>query len=439
MRAGWAAAAITPPLGVRLAGFGARTEGARGVHDDLYARALVFDDAGRRAALVLYDLCELDAPFVARVRERVETQTGIPTTCVMVAATHSHGAPATFPLLSEAPDPRWLEAVVARAAGAAAEAGERLAPVTIAVGAGREATVGRNRRREDGPTDPAVTVVRFEQAAPAGDASPPGRTASLVHYGCHPTVLGPDNLLVTRDYPGFTVDAFARATDGWAAFANGACGDVNVGHSAGRTALGILTAGRTFDRAEALGLRLAVAALHASATLHPVNGRLASGRRTLTVPLRTPSEPDARAAVRAERERLESLAAAGASNEQLADARLELFYAEAALLWVEQRAGTSEPTEVQAIAAGDLALIALPGEFFAESGLRLRERSPFPFTLPVCYANGCLGYVPPARAFEEGGYETKLSPWSRVAASAEAAILDAAAGLLSELRDAAAR
>jgi neutral ceramidase len=438
MRAGWAAAAITPPLGTRLAGFGARTEGARGVHDDLYARVLALDDGDRRAAIVLYDLCELDAPFVAGVRERVEAAAGIAAASVMVAATHSHGAPATFPLLSETPDPGWLDAVVARAAGAAVEACERLAPVAIAAGAGRETTVGRNRRREDGPTDPAVTVVRFERA-PAGDASPPGGTASLVHYGCHPTVLGPDNLLITRDYPGFTVDAVARATDGWAAFANGACGNVNVGHSAGRTALGILAAGRTFDRAEALGLRLAVEALHASATLRPVNGRLASGRRTLTVPLRTLPEPDARAALRRERERLEALTAAGASDEQRADARLELFYAEAALTWVERRAGTSEPTEVQAIAAGDLALVALPGEFFAESGLRLRERSPFPVTLPVCYANGCVGYVPPARAFEEGGYETKLSPWSRVGAGGEAAVLDAAVDLLSELRRAAAR
>jgi hypothetical protein len=67
----------------------------------------------------------------------------------------------------------------------------------------------------------------------------------------------------------------------------------------------------------------------------------------------------------------------------------------------------------------------------------LRERSPFPVTLVIGYANGCLGYVPPASAFEEGGYETRPSPWSRVAPGAEAAILDAAAGLLEALRETA--
>jgi hypothetical protein len=88
------------------------------------------------------------------------------------------------------------------------------------------------------------------------------------------------------------------------------------------------------------------------------------------------------------------------------------------------------------MAIGDLALIALPGEFFAESGQRLRDRSPFPYTVVIGYANGCLGYVPPASAFEEGGYETRLSPWSRVAPDAEATILEAAGGILDELRNA---
>lgn len=428
MWVGAAKTVITPPPGAGLAGFAARESGARGVHDDLYARALVLEDGGERAALILCDLCELDAPFVARVRRRVEEAGGIPRASVMVAATHTHGAPATTALCCAPPDPSWLGTLEHSAAAVAAEACRNLEPADAAVGCGREASVGRNRRRPDGPVDPTVTVVRFDHV----DTAP----ASLVHYACHPTVLGPDNVLVTRDYVGFTVDAVERVTDGWGAFANGACGDINVGHSAGLTALGLPTAGRTFERAEALGLRLAVEAIRASRDARPVRGPIAARRRTVTVPVRSLPEPEARSTVLAQRRHVESLVTAGAAADATAEARLALFYAESALQWAERGAGPTEETEVQAMAIGDLALIALPGEFFAESGLRLRDRSPFPYTVVIGYANGCLGYVPPASAFEEGGYETRLSPWSRVAPDAEAAILEAAGGVLDELRSA---
>jgi neutral ceramidase len=56
MRVGTSKTVITPPPGTALAGFAAREGGARGVHDDLYARALVLEDDGRRLALVLCDL-----------------------------------------------------------------------------------------------------------------------------------------------------------------------------------------------------------------------------------------------------------------------------------------------------------------------------------------------------------------------------------------------
>ncbi|HKX19132.1 MAG TPA: hypothetical protein VJT33_14060 [bacterium] len=431
MWVGTAKTVITPPAGTGLAGFAAREGGARGVHDDLYARALVLEVGGTRLALIFYDLCELDAPFVARVRRRVEGAAGISHGSIMVAATHTHGAPATTPLLSAPPPAEWLDGVEHRAAVAAAEACRTLSHGDAALGRREERSIGRNRRRPDGPVDPTVTVLRFNRT----DVPP----VSLVHYACHPTVLGPDNLLVSRDYPGFAVDAVERVTGGWCAFANGACGDVNAGHSAGRTAIGLPTPGRTFERAEALGLRLAVEAIRASDDARPIDGRLGCRHRAVTVPLRTVTEPHARAQVAAQRRNAEWLAAEPGRADALAEARLELFYAKMALEWARRHPDPSEVAEIQAAAIGDVALVALPGEFFVESGQRLRDRSPFPITVVIGYANGCLGYVPPASAFEEGGYETRLSPWSRVAPQAEAVILNAAVELLEELRDATAR
>lgn len=441
MRLGCATTVITPPPGTPLAGFGARKEGARGVHDDLYARALVLEASGQRVVLVVCDLCDLDAGFVREARQRIQERTGIPAASAMLAATHTHAAPATFALYSLPPDHGWLDDLAGRVADAVASAARDLAPATLALALGREDSVARNRRRPDGPVDPTVTVLRTERTG-----APP---AFLLHYACHPTVLGPDNLLISRDYTGFTVDAVERATGGWAMFVNGACGDVNVGHSADRSALGLPILGRTFERAEELGLRLAGEAVRASTDARPVagwhspgHGMLAAGRRSLLVPLRpTPPLEQARAQVLACRRHLVTLRAAGADDDAITAARLELLYAELALSWVEQRAraagaGAAEETaEVQAFAVGDVALGGLPGEFFAESGLRLQNRSPFKHTVVIGYANGGIGYVPPASAFADGGYETRLAPWSRVAPEAEGLILDAAAGLLDGLWD----
>jgi hypothetical protein len=140
-----------------------------------------------------------------------------------------------------------------------------------------------------------------------------------------------------------------------------------------------------------------------------------------------------RAQMLASRRRVEALQRTGADEDTLAAARLDLLYAELGLNWVEQRTdAASERVELQAFTVGDLALIGLPGEFFAESGLRLRDRAPHRHIITIGYANGGVGYVPPASAFADGGYETRLAPWSRLAPEAEAGILDTVIGLLRE-------
>ena len=47
----------------------------------------------------------------------------------------------------------------------------------------------------------------------------------------------------------------------------------------------------------------------------------------------------------------------------------------------------------------------------------VRQRSPFPRTFYFGYTNGWFGYLPTARAFDEGGYEPKTSPFTAQAES----------------------
>ena len=71
----------------------------------------------------------------------------------------------------------------------------------------------------DGVTDPTLTVVRLD-----GDDDRP--VATIVHYACHPIILGPDNTFVTPEYPGIVKRVVEAAIGGHCLFVQGACGDV---------------------------------------------------------------------------------------------------------------------------------------------------------------------------------------------------------------------
>jgi hypothetical protein len=64
---------------------------------------------------------------------------------------------------------------------------------------------------------------------------------------------------------------------------------------------------------------------------------------------------------------------------------------------------------VQTFRIGDLGIAALPFEVFTETGLEIQERSPFKDAFVIELANGGLGYLPPPRQHELGGYETWLT------------------------------
>src|SRR5262249_50027312 len=138
-----------------------------------------------------------------------------------------------------------------------AEAWSSRFPARAGVGSGRIQDLGVNRRTRDGkPVDEEVAVIRVddEQGRPR---------AAVVQYSCHPTVLGPDNLLVSGDFPASTIARIESALGGNAAamFVNGTQGDISVGHSSEMSAIGVIAPGRTFERAAELGEKLGDVAL----------------------------------------------------------------------------------------------------------------------------------------------------------------------------------
>src|SRR5690349_21482541 len=87
--AGAAVVDITPPAGLMMCGYAARTEPAQGMHDPLTARALVINDT----AIVVADVLGFHEDTCARIRHR----SGFADDRIVVIATHTHGGPMPMP------------------------------------------------------------------------------------------------------------------------------------------------------------------------------------------------------------------------------------------------------------------------------------------------------------------------------------------------------
>src|SRR4051794_32122207 len=159
LEAGVAAVEITPPKGYRMAGYYAERL-STGTHDPLYAKALVFRQGGRQAALVFCDLVGVPRAVASRARERAGAATGIPVANIAVAATHSHTGPLFFGAMhthlhekaiapeGRAPREEFASPAhrAARVAGVVANAHKALAPARLAGGPPTETRLAFNRR-----------------------------------------------------------------------------------------------------------------------------------------------------------------------------------------------------------------------------------------------------------------------------------------------------
>src|SRR5437763_16777646 len=94
-RAGIARIDITPPLNHPLGGYAARTHGATGTHDPLFATVLVIQSGDRTLALVT---CDLRSFVSTRVGQLAAQRFGISTTLINVS--HTHSGPLTWELRS---------------------------------------------------------------------------------------------------------------------------------------------------------------------------------------------------------------------------------------------------------------------------------------------------------------------------------------------------
>lgn len=401
MKVGAAATEITPPIGMAMDGYGARASGAVGVHDPLFVRVLVAEGAdGTAVGLVVADLLYVVPDLQTTIVEGIERATGIGRDRLQLIGTHTHSGP-------DLAEPSEARAAVARTiVSTVEEAWAARRPAVAAVGLGRVAGIGANRRPHGGPVDDRVTVARFDDA----DGRP---IATLVNYGCHPTTLGPDNLLYSADYPGVACKAIETVLGGVALFTTGPQGDVNPGgYSPEGSMVGVVVPWRTFESAGRYGQLVAECAVEVHERLRtgPANGVWAEAQVVELARKPLPDAARARAATDLASAAEVAVREAGLSPDAMYHASVAAAYAD---LIAEQAAdpGRDGPVRIRisALGIGPLTHVGVQGELFVALGQQIRARLDEERTCIAVLCDGTVGYIPTADAFAEGGYEPNAS------------------------------
>jgi neutral ceramidase len=428
---------ITPPVRVPLAGFAARQGVSTGIHDPLFAHALVLENGARATAFVSVDVLGLAADFVRRVRQMIRTRTGLPERGVMVSATHTHSAPVTVSTFfnpGESLDPAYMDRLASAIVDAVTTAWENRRPARVGVGSTRVSGIGRNRRTANHlPIDEDVGMIKV--------AFPDGRPwGVLINHACHPTVLGPDNLLVTGDFPAFTIERVETVLGegSFALFVNGAQGNISMGHSSELSAIGVITPGRTFERAAELGYRLADVVLEALPSIPTASDlTLEYASRTIQLPFNAyPPLPQTAAELSEAQAAVVALEQQGAPPEQVGAAKTRRLYASIRNFYAGEAAASANgqlPIEIQGFRVGPALFVAVPGELFVEVALRIKAEAGHPLFI-MGITNGYVGYLPMRDAYPAGGYEVVSA---KVTEASEELLVDAIRELDRHLSEAA--
>ncbi|WP_422928899.1 neutral/alkaline non-lysosomal ceramidase N-terminal domain-containing protein [Singulisphaera sp. PoT] len=435
---GIAAVDITPPRGYRMAGyFNERTN--TGTKDPLFAKAIVFRQEDRRAALIFCDLIAMPQEISSNARSLIAERCKIPVENVAICATHSHTGPLFYGVLRKHFHERAIEKngkdvleevdypakLVESLVEAVVKAQAALAPTKLAAGIAQEDRLAFNRRfhlkdgrvvfnpgllnpniaKVAGPIDPDVGLISF--------AEPDGKTPKgiLTVYALHlDTVSGTE---YSADYPHFLDEAIKKALgpDVQSLFGTGTCGDIN--HIDVKTT--------TVRKAAEIGGELARTVLAKLPSLEPIAApSLDVARAVVEVPTQT---------VKAD-----EVAKSRSQLDLVGDPKLAFLDAVRTVTVVDLADNYPKgtvPLEVQAFRLSpDVAIVTLPGEVFVEIGMAIKKASPFKTTLVIELANDIPSYVPTKKAFSEGSYEIVNS---RVLPGGGEAMADAAIGLLKKL------
>jgi hypothetical protein len=394
--AGVARAIITPQEPIWQVGFSDRTEPAKEVIADLWAKALALKDAdGNKGIIFTMDILGTKREVSDAIKSRIAEKHGLDRNRIILNSSHTHSGPAIMltPMATRAITldadrfgeiQKYTDWFIDRVVLLADEAFAKIQPVTIHTNYGlSRMQVNRRDNKGSGPLDNVTGPLDY--SVPVMKVQAKGGSneiiAVLFGYACHPTTLNINKF--SGDWCGFAQEEIEKRYPGTTAmFFQGACGDLTV-----------------FPRNAENYSRLigeSIAVIVACMLKEPMTEQkpsLAVAYTEVALPYGwQPSQDE-----------LEMIA--------LMPNPIAQSYAEH-LLQVIKEQGTLDETypcyPVQAWRIGDLPLFTLGGEVLVQYSIHTK-RMFGEQAFVMAYSNDMVAYIPTARAIREGGYEVMES------------------------------
>ena len=426
--AGAAQLDITPIIGTMMPTlFNPKT--STGIHDPLYAKALVLRAGDVAVAMVCMDQLVVPTATVIAAREIVAERCGIPADHVLISATHTHstaGPGGRFAVDLEPPEyHEWLQH---RAADVVTMALGRLQPAKLGRGTGSLPQHVHNRRylMKDGSVKTNPGRQNPDVVEPAGPVDPEVVAMVVLDEADRPIAAVGNYALhyVGGTVPGeFSADYYGavnrhlnrlRGAEFPVLWTNGCSGDINN--------IDVFAAPvkrKPYEQMDLVAREAAEEAVRVwDGMTFTDDVEMAVLVDRFDVPLRRPTAEQL-----AQAEKLYAKKEEGRSKEWVLAEEMVL----------SSRMPSPEPTEVQVTRINDMAVVALPGEIFCQFGLDVKAQSPFDTTMVVGLANSYMGYIPTPDAFDGGGYETWLARSSRCAPEVGPMLVERSVGLLRRL------
>jgi len=385
LRAGTARIDITPNKPVKMAGYGSRTALSEGVHDPLSARAIAFENGGKKLVLVSCDLIGFYSGTADHFRKILLDEFDLEPSELFLCGIHTHAAP-TLTLDKESVHPNnyeYTKGLEPKLKEVIRKALDNMGPVQTGLGVGYS-PVGMNRReltfdREGngeiklgcnpyGVTDKEVLVMKL--ARPNGEVF-----AAMFDYATHGTSLGGRNLIVSGDVLGLC-EQFAEKILGGdvivAAFA-GASGNIDPWF---RVLPTINTEPGWIPEPVLLGTMLGEEVVHVYRGIDETSDGGKIG--TAFVTLQLPGKPRDEGEIKKDQ--------------------------------------PPTPLNMTVARVGDIGFVGLGAEVVTQIGMAIKAGSPCKHTFVITHCNGAASYIAPKELHVEGGYEVRSSPFAPQAA-----------------------
>jgi neutral ceramidase len=407
LQAGFARVKITPPVGTPMTGFGDRDwdpKGSRGVHDDLYARALYLFQGGQGVLIMGFDLLFFSRDEADRFKGAIGRRLDLPPGRILFNTSHTHTGAKVGTWFYTPSDAFYLNQLESAIVEAAVKAHDSSREAEIFTGAGTSA-LPMSRRNKDVTgkiafqPNPQGAVCNTLPVALVKDKS--GKPICLLFStSCHPsTIKGNErSYQISADYPG----AAMAKLDSWlgtpaSLFLQGAGGDAKssvIGKGEKEWRAG------TWDDVDKSGAMVA----------DEVRGVVDKGLVKIRPDLRT-------AMILMDWPLAPSIGRAG-YEEVIKHPKTDPESSpEIMKLWAKEQLGYLDrgytlPSSVQITLHGvelgkGLRLVGIEGEAVAGLGLIIKNFYPDGVIFPMGYTDGAQMYLPTSNMLDEGGYEVE--------------------------------